>query len=478
MTVARYRELRRRRRGHVPVPEPPPVATPPVLYPAVLAGTRLTDAVPLIDDEWGQYGHVLTVRSPDPTVHADVIRAHTATIAAAFGTVTDGVSVAPAGTNMAVTVRVVAAWWLDAQQAARDARMDQVHPWPGPTLDPATGRFAFARSADGSTIHWRLWVPEDGARHGWFIGRSGGGKTGTMGTALLSASTSGLVLPCVIDMQGGASLGAWKAAGVPYADTVDSAVDLLDRLLLEADRRNQWMADGCGRSDRAVQWLPDPTRDVPYILLVVDEAPVLTAHPSGSEKLGKALREWRKLMMGVWVATQGHQSTHAFGWAAGDVARQQIKMGNVCQLNGSVSSMVEALDLVEDASKVGMIPRNQQGGCYFVGPDCPDVTRGRGLYERRLVEAMDSHLRIPSYQLPSAPSAATGAVDLAAAGSCYDAVRLIIAGVEGDGIIRTSETNKALGDRWSPSTISDALQQHARDGHLEKAGRDRWRVVQ
>ena len=475
MSVAKYRELRAKRKGTW---EPPPPVTPPppVVYPAILPGTRIARETRLVDSDGQRYGWALMVDPPDLSVNAASFRMAIPSIARAFGTVEEGVIVSPTPDNRLVKVEIVESWWLAQQSAVREARMDTVHPWPGPTLDPATGIFRFGVNADGSPTFWRLWVPEDGARHGWFIGRTGGGKTGTMGTALLSAVTAGIVLPVVIDMQGGASLGEWRDRGIPYADTPETALVIVKRLALEADRRAQWMADGCG-TGRPVKWLPPPTREVPMILPVFDEFAALVEYPEASAAVGKGLREWRKLMMGAWLATQGHQAAHAFGWAGGDIARQQAKSGNVCQLNGSVNSMVEALDIVDDMSSLGMIPRNQQGGYFFRGPEHPDVVRGRGHYEKYISEALDRYADLPDYDLPHLPKGAAEPVadDPKAAASCYDAVAQIIASESG-GVLHTSKTNEALTGRWSTSTVSDALRAHAKDGHLAKDGHDRWRI--
>ena len=475
MSVAKYREIRAKRKGTWE-PPPPPVPAPPVVYPAILPGTRIVRETRLSDSDGQRYGWALMVDPPDLSVTAASFQTAIPFIARAFGTVDEGVRVFPTPDNRLVKVEIVEAWWLAQIEATREARMGQVHPWPGPTLDIAQGRFAFGVSADGATMHWRLWVPKDGARHGWFIGRTGSGKTGTMGTCLLSAVTAGVVLPVIIDMAGGASLGEWKDRGVPYADNPKDALILLKRLELEEDRRAQWMADGCG-TGKPVKWLPAPTREVPYIMPVLDEFPDLAAYPEGSEAIGRALRKWRKYMMGVVLASQGHQAAHAFGWAAGDVARQQIKSGNVAQLNGSVNSMVEVLDLKEDMSNVGQIPRDQQGGVYFRGHDHPDVTRGRGFYEEDIPTALDRYADIPDYDLPYLPKEATAepVEDPKAAASCYDAVAQVIASADGD-VIYTSKTNEALSGRWSTSTISDALRAHAKDGHLTKDGHDRWRI--
>lgn len=476
MSLAVYRELRAKRRGTWTPPPPVPVPAP-VVYPAVLPGTRILRETPIVDSDGTRYGWELLVASPDLTVTVAAFQAAVPAIAAAFGTIDEAVTVWPTDRNTLVRVRVVESWWIREQEAAREARMDAIHPWPGPTLDVGTGRFQFGVCADGTPTWWRLWVPEDGARHGWFIGRTGGGKTGTMGTALLSAVTTGVVLPVVVDMQGGASLGEWRDRGVPYADNLDDALVLLRRLALEADRRAQWMADGCG-TGMPVKWLPTPTREVPFILPVLDEFPALAAHPEGSEAVGKGLREWRKLMIGAWIATQGHQAHHAFGWNGGDIARQQIKAGNVCQLNGSVNSMVEALDIVDDMSGLGMIPRGQQGGYWFRGPDHPDVVRGRGLYERDVAAALDRWADIPDYDLPQLPGhqATAQPVDPATAASCEEAVTVMAAGVGPGDVLETSAVLRALGGRWKERTVYDALASAAADGVLVKTGRGEWTV--
>ena len=476
MTYAKYRELRSKRKGTWVPPQPPPPPAP-VVYPAVLPGTRILRETPIKDTDGERYGWELLVASPDLTVTPAAFAAAIPAIAAAFGTIDDGVTVYPTDRNTLVRVRVVESWWLRQMEAAREARMDQVHPWPGPTLDPVTGRFAFGVNADGSIIYWRLWVPDDGGRHGWFIGRTGGGKTGTMGTGILSAVTAGVVLPVVFDMQGGASLGEWRDRGVPYADTPEDALILLRRLAMEADRRAQWMSDGCG-TGKPVKWLPPPSREVPLILPVFDEFPALAAYPEGSEAVGKGLREWRKLMLSAWIATQGHQAQHAFGWNGGDVARQQIKAGNVCQLNGSVNSMVEALDIVDDMSGLGMIPRNQQGGFFFRGPEHPDVVRGRAYYEKDISDALDRYADIPDYDLPEIPGEVREepGADPVTAASCEEAVTVMAAAVGPGEVLETSAVMQRLTPKWAERTVYDALAAAASNGVLTKASRGEWRV--
>ncbi|HCB03588.1 MAG TPA: hypothetical protein DEQ43_04950, partial [Nocardioides bacterium] len=257
-------------------------------------------------------------------------------------------------------------------------RIRDIHPWPGPNLDPATGRLAWGVAADGGTAYARLWLPDpvdhevtQGGRHWWFTGRTRGGKTASMQTALLSAVTAGVVYPVVIDMQGGVSLGEWRDMGVPYAEDLDGARRIAQRLLLEGQARVAWMTDPIGNGfGRLLKAWPTPTPRLPAILAVVDEAPALAEDTEAMHTFAKIMREFAKAGILVWWASQTHHAMSAFGSAGGSQAREQMKAGNVSQFSGAVNSRTEVFDVADggDMQAVTELPRGVAGANQHIGP--------------------------------------------------------------------------------------------------------------
>ena len=478
---------RRRSRSAAPVEDS--VAVEPatlVRMPAILRGTRVVSHTPLAD-EWGAvYGWDLLVRCADITQHAGTFQQQIPAIAGAFGTVDAGVTVYRTSTNQTVRVRVVTSWWLARQERERESRIRERHPWPGPTLDPKTGRFEWARLADGGTGYGRLWLPDDadptltqGARPWWFTGRTRGGKTGSMATAMLSAVTEGVVYPCVIDMQGGVSLGEWMDRGVPFAGNAEEADVLARRVLLEGHARNAWMtARGENGFGRILKAWPTPTPDLPIILLVVDEAPALSEAPETMAVLAKIMREQAKAGIAVWWSTQMHQTMQAFGYAGGDAARQQMKAGSVSQFSGSAGARAEAFDVMDsdDMDAVTELPKGIAGAHLHQSPDHEVPVLGRAFYEPNIERALDRHARIPDYELPDIPGATARGDDPAQAKDCDTAVRSIIGAADSRDVLETGAINAALQDRWQPRTIRDAIGRAVDAGLIEDAGRGKWRV--
>jgi len=487
VSLAGYRERRAVRRGEPTGVVIPP--TPPVVFPAVLRGTRVVQET-LLEDEWGKvYGRELLVAVADHSQHPGMFVSQIPAIAGAFGTVDAGVQVFASDTNTLVKVRIVTAWWLARQEADRQSCLREIHYWPGPTLDPATGRFQFSVLTDRTPGFGRLWIPDEadphltqGARPWWFTGRTRGGKTGSMAAAILSAVTEGVVYPCVIDMQDGVSLGEWMDRGVPFAGNITDAHTLARRVLLEGQARTAWMKDkdnnGFGRLLKA--W-PTPTPELPIILLVVDEAPALAEDKDTMWVLAKIMRELAKAGIAVWWATQMHQTMQAFGYVGGDAARNQMKAGSISQFSSSVGARTEAFDVAdgEDMSSVQELPRGIAGANLHVGPDHEQPVLGRALYEPNIDAALDRWARIPDYELVELPAEVSPDVvaDPTRASSCEEAVSVIAASHGQGAVIATSGVLELLAPRWKDRTVYDALSAAVASGVLVDAGRGEWRVL-
>ena len=486
MSLSTFRARRSARRPSPPAE--PVVITPPTVFPAVLRGTSVVQSIPLEDEHGARYGWDLLVRVADISQHPGTFVSQIPAIAGAYGTVDAGVSVHATDTNTLVRVRVVMSWWLARQAQERESRIRDIHPWPGPNLDPATGRLAWGVAADGGTAYARLWLPDpvdhevtQGGRHWWFTGRTRGGKTASMQTALLSAVTAGVVYPVVIDMQGGVSLGEWRDMGVPYAEDLDGARRIAQRLLLEGQARVAWMTDPIGNGfGRLLKAWPTPTPRLPAILAVVDEAPALAEDTEAMHTFAKIMREFAKAGILVWWASQTHHAMSAFGSAGGSQAREQMKAGNVSQFSGAVNSRTEVFDVADggDMQAVTELPRGVAGANQHIGPDHEVPVLCRAFYEPRITKALHEYARIPDYELLDVEDEEpTAGVAPVTAGTAREAVEVLVGSQDRGAVIDTDMLGKALGSRWEPRTQRDAMQAAVDAGLVVKHGRGSWRVL-
>lgn len=215
--------------------------------------------------------------------------------------------------------------------------LETVTHWPGPGLDPATGVFPLAVTADGQMLSWRLWWPGAGMCHGLVAGTTGSGKSSCLDLILSEVAASDRLIPVIIDGSGGMSLPDWIDA-VPYsATTIPNAIDLLGRLVAGMDSRFDVLTrikwtDKHGRA-RTGRNSIDPTPEMPGIVVFIDEAHRLLMHSERGREIRRLVellsQMGRKVAISVVLATQQPSVTQLGG---SSVIRDMTKSGNIVAL--------------------------------------------------------------------------------------------------------------------------------------------------
>src|SRR5215831_3993878 len=173
------------------------------------------------------------------------------------------------------------------------ATLETPRPWPGTSIDPATGLAVIGRFPDGTDAHEVYFnLPQDGTKHTLVTGADGSGKTATINLGLAISAVSGLIAPVILDPQEGQALPAWREH-VPYAAGVDACLVWLHGLHDGMMARSaelagmMWCADHgaflnqCGRDCTApykgMGFFNPFMVDLPIVEITIDEAPVLLA---------------------------------------------------------------------------------------------------------------------------------------------------------------------------------------------------------
>jgi hypothetical protein len=202
--------------------------------------------------------------------------------------------------------------------------------WDGTsTYDPAAGTFDLGRYIDSTTAHWMLHKPGSGAAGGVLAGVIGSGKTGSAHCIACEAGLARLCAACGperscarCDMRRMCALwmgdpqmqpfGVWRGR----ADLMAWGPEACVRMLLMGHHamrsraayfgKMQW-TDHLGRSNTGKGWF-DPSVLFPLIYILMDEWPLIAAHP----ELGKIAvplaaaiaKEGRKVGIGLTFITQ------------------------------------------------------------------------------------------------------------------------------------------------------------------------------
>ena len=143
---------------------------------------------------------------------------------------------------------------------------EDVLAYPGPTYDPATGRFRIGVGAGGAASTWQLNTPRVGVEHGLILGGPDTGKTNTLRVLNVEAIQTGRFAIWPADPTGRHDLPSiWAPVTDRIATTRAETVDLLaaaDDLITDRLEEGGYT---------------DPTSDRPAILLTIDEAPHVLA---------------------------------------------------------------------------------------------------------------------------------------------------------------------------------------------------------
>lgn len=153
---------------------------------------------------------------------------------------------------------------------------EDVLAYPGPTYDPATGRFHIGVGVDGAPSTWQLNTPGVGVEHGLIIGGPDTGKTNTLRVINAEAIQTGRFVIWPADPTGRHDLpSVWAPVADRIATTPAETLTLLtaaDQLITERLSTDRLDKDRLGTDRLGRGGYTDPTTDHPGILLTIDEA--------------------------------------------------------------------------------------------------------------------------------------------------------------------------------------------------------------
>jgi len=151
------------------------------------------------------------------------------------------------------------------------------HPMPAPGTLTLTGcdyRFEMGLHADGRPGMYRL-------QHTLLIGASGMGKSAWLESLIVWLLACTDVAIVGIDMASGATLRIWqRILALPLATDLDSAIDLLHRILALVEDRERQLGISKDAEDSDIDSF-QPTPDTPWLVLIIDEFPDLVMGEDG-----------------------------------------------------------------------------------------------------------------------------------------------------------------------------------------------------
>jgi hypothetical protein len=158
-------------------------------------------------------------------------------------------------------------------------------PFPGPTIDTATGCATVGRCADLSPALIRFWQPGSGAWHELVSGGSGTGKSRYLDQALinerhaLDEDGQHLIVSWICDPQMGQSLPDWQDKVDRFARTPGECIALIQDAHAEMLARNDVLSkvewtDRKGRIRKGKDHFT-PSAAMPLLSVTVEESPML-----------------------------------------------------------------------------------------------------------------------------------------------------------------------------------------------------------
>lgn len=193
-------------------------------------------------------------------------------------------------------------------------------PYPGPSIDTATGCTTVGRCADGSPALVRYWMPGSGTWHEIVAGGSGSGKSRYLDQALIAERHAldeqgrHLIVSWVCDPQEGQSLPDWQDQVDRFARNPVEALALVQRAYAEMLARNKFLA--------SVKWVDEKGRErtglkeydpaklaklgiyLPILSLTLEEAPMLLQDARIKRMVEDMLKMARKCGIRIRLVTQ------------------------------------------------------------------------------------------------------------------------------------------------------------------------------
>jgi hypothetical protein len=264
----------------------------------------------------------------------------------------------------------------------------QALPWSGPQLDLKTGIFPIGTFADGrGRAMVRLFNRDEyGIYHTLVSGGTGSGKSAILNMLVAEIEHSGVGVTWIIDPQNGQSMPEWVNSGKidKIATDTEQAFELLQAAEAVMYANSEYLSkvewideDGDKRIGKG--WF-DPTPEMPFLALVIDEAHIPLADPKFAEIVGNIAKMGRKAGVMLILATQTPTQEELGGKHGGKI-RDNVGMGNIIVLRTKSKMTAPMLTLPINPSKLP----NPPGFGFVTGPASDRMVMMRSAYSKKFI---------------------------------------------------------------------------------------------
>lgn len=230
--------------------------------------------------------------------------------------------------------------------------------WAGPNLDALTGIMPIGMFADAKgEAKIRLFEPGAGMKHVLVSGGTGSGKSNLLANLIAAIEHSGVGLTWLADPQGGQSIPDWADETALDRVALDmDEIKVMIRAAYEVMMANsayitslEW-TDDKGRTRKGKKCM-DPTADMPFLALVIDEAHKVLADPEIAKMVADIAKMGRKAGVVLILATQT-PTQDELGGTYGGAIRDNVLMGNIIVLRTKSRMTGGMLSLPVDPAKL------------------------------------------------------------------------------------------------------------------------------
>lgn len=230
--------------------------------------------------------------------------------------------------------------------------------WAGPNLDPVTGIMPLGIYADGKgEAAIRLFKPGAGMRHLLVAGGTGAGKSYLLSNIIAAIEHSGVGVTWLADPQGGQSIPEWAEEGSLERVALDmESIRLMIQAAFNVMMANSemltsmWWEDHKGRRRKGKRAM-DPTPEMPFLALVLEEAHMVLKDPEIAQMVGLIAKMGRKAGVLLVLVTQT-PTQEELGGAHGGAIRDNVLMGNIVTLRTMSRMTSSMLSLPVDPNKL------------------------------------------------------------------------------------------------------------------------------